>query len=74
MTHKPLQLCLWAVYVALRLKSQLVCLGAVSPSLGSHHLSPATRHSSQPALAGQACLQNRLNELGQNIAIEIREW
>ena len=24
-----------------------------------------------PALA---CLQNRLNELGQNLAIEIREW
>jgi hypothetical protein len=32
------------------------------------------RFSSQPALAGQACLQNRLNELGQNFAIEIREW
>jgi hypothetical protein len=29
--------------------------------------------SSHPALAGQACLQNRLNELGQNYAIEIRE-
>jgi hypothetical protein len=45
MTHKPLQGCLWAVYVALRLKSQLVCLGAVSPSLGSRHSSPVTRHS-----------------------------
>jgi hypothetical protein len=32
------------------------------------------RFSSQPALAGQACLQNRLNELGENFAIEIREW
>jgi hypothetical protein len=32
------------------------------------------RLSSQPALAGQACLQNRLNELGENFAIEIREW
>ncbi len=21
-----------------------------------------------------SCLQNRLNELGQNLAIEIREW
>jgi hypothetical protein len=36
--------------------------------------SHVTRHSSQPALAGQACLQNRLNELGQNYAIEIRSW
>lgn len=38
--------------------------------LSSH----VTRHSSQPALAGEACLQNRLNELGENFAIEIREW
>jgi hypothetical protein len=27
-----------------------------------------------PDLATLACLQNRLNELGQNFAIEIREW
>jgi hypothetical protein len=27
-----------------------------------------------PDLATLACLQNRLNELGQNLAIEIREW
>jgi hypothetical protein len=27
-----------------------------------------------PDLATLACLQHRLNELGQNIAIEIREW
>jgi hypothetical protein len=27
-----------------------------------------------PDLATLACLQNRLNELGQNYAIEIREW
>ena len=27
-----------------------------------------------PDLATLACLQNRLNELGQNIAIEIRQW
>ena len=27
-----------------------------------------------PDLATLACLQSRLNELGQNIAIEIREW
>jgi hypothetical protein len=33
-----------------------------------------TSHTSQPALAGQACLQNRLNELGENFAVEIREW
>lgn len=36
--------------------------------------SHVTNHSSQPALAGHACLQNRLNELGQNYAIEIRSW
>jgi hypothetical protein len=27
-----------------------------------------------PDLATLACLQNRLNELGENFAIEIREW
>jgi hypothetical protein len=27
-----------------------------------------------PDLASLACLQNRLNELGQNLAIEIRSW
>jgi hypothetical protein len=27
-----------------------------------------------PDLATLACLQNRLNELGENLAIEIREW
>ena len=27
-----------------------------------------------PDLATLACLQNRLNELGQNLAIEIRKW
>ena len=32
------------------------------------------RFSPQLAAASQACLQNRLNELGQNLAIEIREW
>jgi hypothetical protein len=35
---------------------------------------PKPRFSSQPALAGQACLQNRLNELGQNYSIEICSW
>jgi len=45
--------------------------GLVAVSLPEHCL---LRLSSQPALAGQACLQNRLNELGQNYAIEIREW
>jgi hypothetical protein len=27
-----------------------------------------------PDLATLACLQNRLNELDENLAIEIREW
>ncbi len=27
-----------------------------------------------PDLATLACLQNRLNELGENFAIEIRSW
>jgi len=32
------------------------------------------RPAEAPDLATLACLQNRLNELGQNLAIEIREW
>ena len=59
-------------------RSFLSLCGLVAGSQAEHCSiwlsSHVTRHSSQPALAGQACLQNRLNELGQNYAIEIREW
>jgi hypothetical protein len=39
---------------------------------GARHTSPATRHN--PLSRVRACLQNRLNELDENLAIEIRSW
>jgi hypothetical protein len=48
-------------------------LGELSFIEGDHPGSNLT-YVEAPDLATLACLQNRLNELGQSLAIEIREW
>jgi hypothetical protein len=51
----------------------LPCLGESNFIQGDRPGSNLT-YVEAPDLATLACLQNRLNEIGENLAIEIRGW
>ena len=59
-------------------RSFLSLCGLVAGSQAEHCLlntaNSGLRPVEAPDLATLACLQNRLNELGENFAVEIREW
>ena len=81
MTHNPLRFLHYLLFKFLMRRRDFLSLcGLAAGSLAEHcqlihSPTPASDRSVEaPDLAALACLQNRLNKLGQNLAIEIREW